>query len=194
MYANPQLWELTLERWPAAAWDLLVLAASSFDEPFRAPAVASSGPDGPELRTVILREVLVRQRQLLFYTDARSPKVGQMDRLNTISWMFYDPHRRLQIRARGKASLHGNDLLATACWDKCSEAARQNYCAVQAPGSSLESPSQDVATGGRGARENFLVVATELSHMDVLLLGAHSNRRVSLAWDGSGWTAGWRSP
>jgi pyridoxamine 5'-phosphate oxidase len=194
MYENPQLWELTLDQWPAAAWDLLELAASGFDEPFRTPAVASAGTNGPEVRTVILREVRPQQRRVLFYTDARSPKVGQMAGQNSVTWMFYDPSRRLQVRARGTASLHRDDLLARRCWEDCSEANRRNYRALQAPGSALQKQGQDLSAGNLNGRENFLVVATEFSHLDVLLLGAQSNRRAALAWDGSVWTAGWLSP
>jgi len=194
MYANSQLFELTPEQWPAAAWHLLELAAKGFDEPFRTPAVASAGLDGPDIRTVILREALPQQRRVLFYTDARSPKVAQMDRHNAITWMFYDPVRRLQIRAWGRASLHGDDLLASRCWDECSAASRRNYCGLQVPGSALEEQGQDVSMGNPDGRENFLVVATEFSQLDVLLLGAKSNRRAGLAWNGSVWTAGWLSP
>lgn len=194
MYGNIQLWELTLDRWSTVVWELLEQAANSFDEPFRTPAVASAGADGPDLRTVILREALPQQRQVLFYTDARSPKVGQMGRQNAISWMFYDPARQLQIRARGSASLHGDDMLARRCWDACSEAGRRNYSGAHAPGSALPNPLPQFSTGADSGRENFLVVASELSYMDVLLLGAQSNRRLGLTWNGSGWTAGWLSP
>lgn len=194
MYENPQLWELTLDQWPAAAWDLLERAVNDFDEPFRTPAVASTGLEGPDIRSVILREALPKQRRVLFYTDARSPKVGQMAAQNSVTWMFYDPHRRLQVRARGIASLHGDDLLAERCWEGCSEANRRNYRGLQVPGSAMEKQGRDAATCKTNGRENFLVVATEFSHMDVLLLGAQSNRRAALAWDGSVWTAGWLSP
>jgi pyridoxamine 5'-phosphate oxidase len=194
MYTNPQLWELTLDQWPAAVWELLESAANGFDEPFRTPAVASTGPDGPDIRTVILREVHSPQRRALFYTDARSPKVEQMASHNAVTWMFYDPARRLQVRARGTASLHGDDLLAKRCWEDCSEANRRNYGGLQVPGSALEELSKEVSMGAPDGRENFLVVATAFSRLDVLLLGDQSNRRAGLAWDGSIWTAGWLSP
>ncbi len=194
MYENPELWGLTLDQWPAAAWDLLELAANDFDEPFRTPAVASTGREGPDIRSVILREALPQQRRVLFYTDARSAKVGQMAAQNNVTWMFYDPVRLLQIRARGTASLHADDLLAQRCWEGSSEANRRNYCGLQVPGSAMDKQGRDAATCKTSGRENFLVVATEFSHMDVLLLGAQSNRRAGLTWDGSVWTAGWLSP
>jgi pyridoxine/pyridoxamine 5'-phosphate oxidase len=45
--------------------------------PLAHPSLATVSPDGlPDARTVVLREVDPDQERLVFFTDARSPKVA----------------------------------------------------------------------------------------------------------------------
>jgi len=191
------LWSLGLELWPQLTWGLLEQAATGFDHPFRCPAVATSGADGPQLRTVILRAASAATRRLLFYTDARSPKVRELRQLTEMAWMFYDPGKRLQLRAWGAVSLHQDDELTEACWETCSADNRRIYGGRAIPGTALDAalpsahpwPLEDQCRPG-----NFLVVTCRVARMDALLLGPESQRRLDMRWHEPSWVSTWLNP
>jgi pyridoxamine 5'-phosphate oxidase len=58
----------TLEEVEAALWQQLAAAASDKAHPWRTPVLATVDIDSADARTVVLREVDLRQRQLLFST------------------------------------------------------------------------------------------------------------------------------
>lgn len=191
------LWSLGLEQWPLVAWGLLEQAAAGSDHPFRCPAVATSGADGPQVRTVILRAASAATRRLLLYTDARSPKVRELRQRTEMTWMFYDPGKRVQLRAWGVTSLHQDDELARTCWETCSPVNRRNYRGRAVPGTALDTalpgsgpgPSEDQDEGG-----NFLVVACQVARMDALVLGPEFHRRLDMRWHEPTWVSTWLNP
>ena len=73
--------------------------------PFHTGVLATTRPDGCELRTVVLRSVDSETRSLVVHTDARSDKVRQIRADPRVSWLFYDPRRKVQLRLRGEATL-----------------------------------------------------------------------------------------
>ena len=190
------LWGLELEQWPRVAWELFGQAAMDTCHPFRCPAVATSGADGPQLRTVILRAASAATRRLLFYTDARSPKVRELRQLTEMAWVFYDPNKRLQLRVWGAASLHQDDEMARACWETCSDDNRRNYGGQAVPGTALAAASPSVCPGSLDGSErgNFLVVACTVARMDALLLGPESHRRLDMRWHEQAWVGTWLNP
>ena len=194
MYANAQLWGLTLDRWPVVSWQLLEMATRDVEQPFRCPAVGTMTPQGPEVRTVILRHANPEDRRAMFYTDARSSKADQLGANLSLAWMFYDPLRQVQLRAWGSTCLHRNDPLADSCWDACGPANRRNYSASLVPGAPVDEPDDPGPGDEAEGRKNFLVVATEISRIDVLLLGTRFNRRLVMNWDRLKWNPGWLSP
>lgn len=191
------LWSLGLEQWPQVAWGLLEQVATGTDHPFRCPALATSGADGPQVRTVILRAASAATRRLLFYTDARSPKVRELRQLTQMAWMFYDPGQRFQLRAWGAASLHQDDELAETCWETCSPANLLNYRGRTVPGTALEATLSSLPPGAledRLGRGNFLVVACQVARMDALLLGPEFHRRLDMRWHEPSWVSTWLNP
>jgi pyridoxamine 5'-phosphate oxidase len=195
-HTQQDLWSLELQQWPDVAWELLGRAATDADHPFRCPAVATSGADGPQLRTVILRAASAATRCLLFYTDARSPKVRELRQLTEMAWVFYDPGKRLQLRVWGAASLHQGDETARACWETCSDGNRRNYGGLAVPGTAVGAALPGVRPGSRdeGGRGNFLVVACTVARMDALLLGSESHRRLDMRWHDQAWVSTWLNP
>ena len=194
---QPDLWSLELEQWPELAWGLLGQASSDLDHPFRCPAVATSGADGAQVRTVILRAANAATRRLLFYTDTRSPKVRELRQRSAMAWMFYDPGQRLQLRLWGAASLQQDDEIAEDCWETCSADNRRNYGGRAVPGSALDAASPSAHPGrldDPGGRGNFLVVACQVARIDALLLGPKSHRRLDMRWHEQAWVSTWLNP
>lgn len=183
---------------------LLYRATQERNHPLRTPAVGTVGPqeDWPYLRTVILREVNLEDRTLLFYTDARSDKVSHLKRAPYLSWLFWDPGKQIQVRARTAAALHQGDEIAAKHWAGINLEGRKNYAGERAPGSSAEqatralpdlwenAPSREATDY---AFEHFMVVVTEIREMDCLLLHPEGHQRIIHHWneEEGQWTGGW---
>ena len=77
-----------------ATWSWIGRAPHSWRHPLRAPTCITGGPDGPRGRTMILREVL--DGSLVFFTDARSPKVTALRTNPRGALHGYDAKRKFQ--------------------------------------------------------------------------------------------------
>ncbi len=97
----------------------------------------------PQQRTMVLREV-TDTLALVLYTDARSNKLKEISATPNISVLFYDPIHQIQISISGLAEILTPETLAER-WHKVQQGTSINdYCTTQAPGTSIENPT-DVA-------------------------------------------------
>ena len=168
----------------AGIWQLLQQAVGSYKAPFHHAVVATINHSMPEARTVILRKVLVPERKLFFHTDIRSPKMEQLQWQPQVTWLFYDPGLRMQLRCYASAVVHTNDAVADAGWEHSRLASRLTYTPSSAPGTFLEEPElidlnrvdveQQVLDT---ARSQFAVVETRVTSIDWVFLHYLGNRR-----------------
>lgn len=196
----------TLDAIEAQAWAMLVAGTRSHRAPFHSGMVATTGADGPALRTVILRGADAETHRLRFHTDTRSPKFSELKTDARLAWAFYDEPSRLQLRLRGEAILHSDDAVADAQWLATPLNSRRIYHAVVAPGSI----SEDATSGlppelGDGrwtldyserARPNFAVVETCVTELEALFLHHAGHRRARFRYgpDGLRIAAHWLIP
>ncbi len=189
----------------ATAWRRLCEGADRAAHAFHLGTFATVGEDGrPEARTVVLRRVLTGKRRLLLHTDARSPKVRQIRSNPRVSWLFYDPDDRIQIRVRGRAELHSRDQLADRQWKGCSLTSRRCYLAPHAPGRESSRPSANLPeelrqrspSGPESEQgwENFLVVETIVEEMEWLELHADGHKRALFRWGRESLESVWLEP
>lgn len=59
---------------------MLQRGADNYRDPFHYPVLGTAGGKGYKLRTVILRQVNVQDHTLVCYTDARAPKVQEIEK------------------------------------------------------------------------------------------------------------------
>ncbi len=176
---------------PASIWDELDRAAGEIDHPWRTPALATA--DG-SVRTIVLRGVSASRRELVFHTDARSPKIAQLTAGPEVEWLFYNPANGVQVRARARASIDSRNETAEAAWLNVPPANRLNYSSPQPPGTPLPvegmeaSPAPDHADK---AYANFAVVTTQVVSIDWLLLAPAGNRRCLFDFNPA--DAGWNT-
>jgi hypothetical protein len=176
-------------------WSRLSMGKRDRAHPFYLPAVAITGVDGsPTVRTVVLREVDRAARLLSFQTDRRSPKVTAIRANPTVSWLFYDPPVRLQLRIKTAARIHTDDSIAAAAWAAVPTANQMNYLSENAPGTSIptvyRSPTQWRAAG----RENFAVVNCRVDEIDWLMIHPQGHRRLRFTFSGDAVTSEWLVP
>ncbi|MBW2369075.1 MAG: pyridoxamine 5'-phosphate oxidase family protein [Deltaproteobacteria bacterium] len=185
------------------AWAMLKRGADRFNDPFHWPVLGTVGENDSRLRTVILRHFLLPERALICYTDARAAKVRDIMNINTVSWLFYHPKKKIQLRISGHATCHGDDQVAEKHWAKTRITNRINYASIEPPGVSVDKPMSGLPgfftrlptlLESEKGRKNFMVIISRIDSMDWLILSPLGNRRARFDWDGDRMKANWLIP
>ena len=183
---------------------MLQRGVTHFNDPFHRPVLGTSAQNGSRLRTVILRQFLPDKRLLVCHTDARAQKVKEISSCAQVSWLFYHPQRKVQLRLLGYTTLHTDDRFADEQWTATRVTSRLNYCAAEPPGTPIERPSSGIPDfvldkvptlleSNRG-RKNFVVIASRIDSMDWLILRTFGNRRARFDWTENKLNATWVIP
>ena len=122
-------------------WTMLKRGATHSDDPFHYPVLGTTGKDGCNLRTVILRRFILPDRILVCYTDARATKAQEIDHFGKVRWLFYHPDKKIQLRILGQAKLHMDDQFADDQWTAVKITSRLDYSATHPPGTPADKPS-----------------------------------------------------
>lgn len=188
----------------AEIWTMLETGVKGFNDPFHWPVLSTIAKDGPGSRAVILRQVSRTDRLLVCHTDARASKVGEISKCPDVSWLFYHPKRKVQLRITGEATLHKDDQFADDQWAATRLTSRINYCSIEPPGTIVEKPSSGLPDFLRNkvptlleserGRENFLAIACRIDAIDWLVLKVTGNRRARFKWDKDVMKADWLIP
>ncbi|MEO1696908.1 MAG: hypothetical protein AAFU73_06410 [Planctomycetota bacterium] len=182
-------WDATPQDALNDAWTRLRRAVVDGRHPFRHPVVATRCERrGISARTVVLRGASQEDGVLVLHSDLRAEKVAALRTDPTVSWCFYDPRKRLQLRAESVATLHHRDPLAELEWERQSDAARRLYGVAPAPGTELGEGSGPSFDAQRGFA-SFVVVRCTLTELDWLQLGRSGHRRIRSVRRGSDWDA-----
>jgi pyridoxamine 5'-phosphate oxidase len=185
-------------------WKMLNRGVKRFDDPFHRPVLGTSGQDGCNMRTVILRHFILFERILVCHTDARAPKVKEIETSNRVAWLFYHPRKKVQLRICGRATLHVDDPLAHTQWAAVGVASRLNYAATEPPGTPVDKPISGLPDLLRNKlptllesgklRENFMSISCKIESLDWLKLRLTGNRRARFVWDENEVSSTWLIP
>ena len=165
-----------------ACWQALAAATTQRGHGFRLMGLATVAGDAADLRTVVLREVLTDQRTLLFFTDARSPKVAQIQAHPGATLMVWCARLGWQLRLRVQLAVETSGLALSSRWARLSlTPAAQDYMAPLPPGSPL-----DRVLPERASRAEFAVVSAQVQAIDWLELHSAGHRRARFDAAGNG--------
>lgn len=173
---NEQTLSLVLE----TVWNHFARGTSDRDHPARHPTLATVGPDGPDLRMLVLRAIHRDTNTLEFHTDSASPKVTDIAADPSIAIHVWIPKARLQIRARGTGQITNGDPHLFA---QLPPQAQANYTGP-IPGTPL--PTDTPQTDPRFAR--LLCTLTEIDALTLTDPHQRALFRASEAWHGQ-WIA-----
>lgn len=187
----------------ADAWRLLVRGGADRRSPVHTPVVASVDADGlPQARVMVLRKADPAHGTLRFHTDARSPKVAQLDG-KPVSVLAYHAQENVQLRISGVARIGRDEAEVDGIWNQSTLFARRCYLAQQAPGTPLPGPASGLPEWIEGqqptaeqivpARANFAVLWVGVTAIDWLHL-ANSGHRRALFRSADGWAGAWLAP
>jgi pyridoxamine 5'-phosphate oxidase len=191
---------ITLQEIERDIWQKLSEGTDPKRTAFRYGTLATQGINGPQQRTVVLRQVQPHERILLFYTDQRSAKVSELIAHPVVSWLFYDEATQTQIRLKAKATLHTRSALADACWVQVPLSNRQEYMSPLAPSTPQPGPPAESNISSISPEESeqgrihFTVVANQVHQIDWLRLNRQGHQRAQFYYSMDGLKASWVVP
>lgn len=190
--AQEQAWN-SLESIETDIWARLLRGALSSKDDYHQPVVATVSNGLSSLRTVVLRKVWTAEKALAFHTDMRSGKVSDLQNNPTISWLFYSPRHRVQIRVGGVARIETASDLVQAHWDKAAQRSVKCYLTTDPPGTTApmatsgwpeifeeRDPSPEENAIGR---THFGIVVTDVQWIEWLWLNHKGHRRARFIYD-----------
>ncbi|PKV52269.1 pyridoxine/pyridoxamine 5'-phosphate oxidase [Aquimarina sp. MAR_2010_214] len=169
----------------------LKTAAEVPTHPFRYFTLATSDIHGsPRMRTVVLRDI-DEKLNLMVYTDSRSKKVTQISEYNSVSLLFLDTERLLQISILAKAEIITNDKTLQSIWKGISPKSRKDYTSQQSPGKKINDPTSiDYLKG----KHFFSAIKLIPSHIEYLRLKEPDHLRVEFKRESSEWNSSYLAP
>lgn len=166
-----------------ACWRGLAEAAASTEHDWRYLVLATVAGDRADARIIVLREVDADARELLFFTDSRSPKVEQMRRQPAATMVAWSPARLWQLRLEVQCTVLTDGLEVSSRWARMKlSPAASDYLSPLPPGAPLDHPMPD-----RSSREHFGVVCAQVESLDWLELHADGQRRARFDARGARW-------
>ncbi|MEO5690394.1 MAG: pyridoxamine 5'-phosphate oxidase family protein [Burkholderiaceae bacterium] len=147
-------------------------------------AVLATVDDGQaDARSLVLREVDAAERRLVFYTDARSPKVRQIEQSPQGTLIFYSRELGWQLRMQVRLNVETAGLAVSSRWAKLqTSAGARDYQSVEAPGRPLDAPLSEL-----GVRSHFAMIEAMAETVDWLELHPDGHRRAVMGAKGSRW-------
>ena len=167
-------------------WAELLKAVKDAAHEYHLFALSTADGNKPELRTVVLREVDNDKYRISFHTDTRSPKYKQILDNPTISALFYDPVRRIQLRVKGSASPSDDKSLLKTLWSKLNKDSRQCYQRELAPSDPLPNDIMINQVPDKNSNidsnvygfENFTRITIQVTDIEILMLHHLGHKRL----------------
>ena len=187
----------------AQAWSLMVRGGADRKSPLHTPVIASVDGHGlPQARVMVLRKADPAAATLRLHTDARSPKVAQLNG-KPVAVLGYHAGEQVQLRLTGTARVLTDDDVVDGIWNQSTAFARRCYLALHPPGTPLPGPSSGLPAWVEGqqptleqiapARPNFATLWVDVTAIDWLHL-ANSGHRRALFRASDGWAGEWLAP
>lgn len=165
------------------------------EHPFRWPTLATFGQEGPEQRTMVLRESDSQAKELLFYTDAASDKTVQLLNQSRAGVHAYDADYGVQVRLLGSVKIVERGPRWEKHWSKVPKERYHEYCIQPAPGEALPDGLPEQYTFHLAqAEQRFRLLAFKVSRMEALQLDGAHHLRLSFWYQNEAWRAEWLAP
>ena len=85
------------------------------------------------LRTVITREIIIKDHIIIFHTDIRSKKIQDLKQNNLIIFHIYDKKNNIQIQAEGKVKIFNKSKQTERVWNSLSNKTKASYLIKENP-------------------------------------------------------------
>ncbi len=193
----------TLDDYFKHSWNLLFQAVEKRNDPMRTPVFGTLEDQESRLRMVVLRYAEPVARRTLFYTDARSNKIADLQRQPRSTVLYWHPQKKIQIRQRGKVVLHQENELTAEHWSKLSVRGRSSYATIDPPGTPVDQSTNGLPEHWSDemaledtvyAYPHFMIIDMKVDYMDCLHLQQEGHQRASWQWSEDRWRGSWLVP
>ena len=165
---------------------------------FHTPVLSSFVEKTISTRTVVLREFDSKNRTLRFHTDSRSGKIEELKENSISSVHGYDPDLKVQIRLKGRTTLHIDNEISKKAWAESKEMSKMCYSVKDSPGNKVSSPEPfdlikeeiDIELG----YSNFAVLHFIYDSLEFLFLKGSGHRRSLFDWSSDQLKSSWLIP
>jgi hypothetical protein len=195
---------LTLEKVLTSIWELISDGTANSNKSFHTPVIGTVTNDSASIRTVVLRKFDLEKLLLIFHTDIRSNKIQELIDNSNLTWLFYDPTERVQVRILSSAVILTDGDLFEAQWNSTQLMSRRCYTITEKPGTITASPSSGIPNKfverliteseselGKG---NFAVVASRIKSINWLFLKSSGNISAEFNFTENGIIQNWIIP
>lgn len=150
--------------------------------PFRYFTFVTSKEHFPKARTVVLRK-MKPNFEIVFFTDARSKKIEEIEKNLAVCALFYHPKKLLQIKISGKAHLINDEEVLKDLWSSIPENSRKDYTTNLPPGTPIKNP--DLVE--YRSEHNFCAVTIKAEKIEVLQLKRPNHVRAVFEFKENNW-------
>jgi hypothetical protein len=160
----------------AKVWEELAAATADKDHPWRTPVLATINGHLADARTVVLRELELRDRTLTIYSDERAAKVAQMLSHPVGTLVMWSPQLGWQLRCRVHLAIEMSGLAASSRWARIKlSPAAHDYLSPLPPGTKLEATTPPLQPAA--PRAYFSIITARVLSIDWLELHELGHRR-----------------
>lgn len=170
----------------AAVWRELARAAHEPGHGWRVGVLATTDGEWADARSVVLREWDEATRTLMIFTDARSPKVKQIEACPRGMLVHWCARLGWQLRLRVALTVETSGLQVSSRWARMKMTpAAHDYLSPLPPGSPLTVHPEPQ----RESRGHFAVMNATVLAVDWTELHADGHRRALIDEQGARWVA-----
>ncbi|WP_303903605.1 pyridoxamine 5'-phosphate oxidase family protein [Thiohalomonas denitrificans] len=173
-------------------WRQLRRATADESSALHRPVLATvDRNNGPDARTVVLREVRRESRQFFVNTDRRSPKGDELVERPRGVFVFFDPESAVQLRILTEIRIHVGDEITAEAWRKLPAKGRRRYLTAAASGSPAPAPGAgvpgpDEPVDDAAGYRHFATLEAVATHLDWLHYAPEGPVRAEFDWDEEG--------
>ncbi len=205
MTAEAKMWEKPISHGEIlkTIWKNLDLGTLQRRHPFHLPVFGTIDDNQPNMRIVVLRRFWRKPPALAFHSHIGSPKIAQIEANPNVYWLFYHAEDRLQVRIRGKATIHKDGELHEEQWLSTELFSRRCYVGEppskfnKTPTSGLpdnlidREPTREESEQGKA---NFVVITSTIEEIDCLEMNVRGHRRSLFTWNDGELETKWLTP
>ncbi len=174
------------------SWQQLLAGSRQPDHAFHNTTVANLAAHGINVYTVVLRDIVPETGQVVFYTDARSEKIAEIQADYILTALFYDREKQIQIIVKGAAAIEQHSDNTLNYWKKDGFKGRKSYLAELPPSTPVGQAEDGLAylqdkkfsEEDMDGYSNFAVVTIKATEFEYLQLSKETgNRRARFRLD-----------
>jgi pyridoxamine 5'-phosphate oxidase len=166
-------------------WAQLLRASVDKHHEWRSVVLVTNGlDDWPDARVVILRNVDVAQKTLIFYTDSRSQKINQLLINPNAMLIFWSKKLNWQLRIKVKIDIKTDGEQVKNTWENVKQSPSANdYLSTKAPGQMLEKVHSNQKKDVQN-HPHFAILIAQVQSIDWLALNRAGHQRATIDKNG----------